>query len=130
MAIEDTLGRIATALEKIAASIDSLEIEVPAQQTTTVVNNTPSKEETAPPAEEKKAPAKEKAKAAAKEKKEETPADDDGKAPDLDAVVKALQAYMGANGREATIELLGKYGAKRASDIAEDKRAAFIKEAS
>ncbi len=125
MAIEDTLERIATALEKIAGTIDNLEIEVP-QTTVNNVAETPAAEEKeapAPAGEEQEAPP-------AVEKKEEKPADDGGKAPDLDAVVKVLQAYMKANGREAAVELLGKYKAKRASDIAEDKRAAFVREAS
>lgn len=118
--LEEHVKRIADALEKIAEALGSLEIEVPAAQTAakaekkaaaTKTAPAEAEKETAPPAEEK-------------------PAEDGGKAPDLDTVVKALQAYMQANGRDAAVELLGKYGAKRASDIAEDKRAAFVKEAS
>lgn len=119
MALENEVKRIADALEKIAEALGSLEIEVPAAQTAakaekkaTATKKTAEKPaKTAPPA------------------AEET-AEDGGEAPDLDTVVKALQAYMQANGRDAAVELLGKYGAKRASDIAEDKRAAFVKEAS
>jgi len=113
MAMEDYLKRIATALETIAGALNNLEVEVPAS------TGTPAKE-TPPAKEEKKADPP---------KKDEKPADD-GAVPDLDTVVKALQAYMKANGRDAAVELLGKYEAKRASDIAEDKRAAFMKEAS
>lgn len=107
MAIEDYMKRIAAALEKIAGALDNLEVEVPAGDVKLeTVEKAPAdeKQEKAPPADEK--------------------------APDLDAVVKALQDHMKANGRDSAVELLGKYEAKRASDIAEDKRAAFIKEAS
>jgi len=104
MSIDKDLARIADALEKIAASAGRAAVNV----TTTC--------ETRAPAEEK--PAETKAK--------EKPAE----APDLKGVVAALQGYMKANGREAAVELLAKFGAKRASDIDEAKRADFIKEAS
>lgn len=113
MALENEVKRIADALEKIAEALGSLEIEVPQGQ----VAEAPAKQAEKPAKTEKETPP-------AEGKKE------DGKAPDLDTVVKALQAYMQANGRDAAVELLGKYDAKRASDIAEDKRADFIKEAS
>lgn len=116
--LEEHVKRIADALEKIAEALGSLEIEVPAAQTAAKAEKKAAATKTA------EKPAKTTPPAA-----EET-AGDGGKAPDLDTVVKALQAYMQANGRDAAVELLGKYGAKRASDIAEDKRAAFVKEAS
>jgi hypothetical protein len=59
----------------------------------------------------------------------DTAAEEKNIPPDIDEVVKALQAFMVANGRDAAVELLTKYEAKRASDIPEDKRAEFIKEA-
>lgn len=124
MTIEATLVRIADALEKIAGTIDNLEIEIPSGQTVEteaeVEKKTPAKEEKKAPAEEKKTPP-------AEEKK--VPADD-GKVPDLDDVIAALQGYMKTNGRDDAVALLTKYDAKRASDIPEDKRAAFIKETS
>lgn len=121
MALENEVKRIADALEKIAEALGSLEIEVPQGR----VAEAPAKQVAEAPAKQAEKPAK--------TEKETPPAEgkkEDGKAPDLDTVVKALQAYMQANGRDAAVELLGKYDAKRASDIAEDKRADFIKEAS
>lgn len=121
MALENEVKRIADALEKIAEALGSLEIEIPQGQVAEA------------PAKQAEKPAKQAEKPAKAEEKKTPPAEgkkEDGKAPDLDTVVKALQAYMQANGRDAAVELLGKYDAKRASDIAEEKRADFIKEAS
>lgn len=109
MAIEKDLKRVADALERIA-ELMSAPITI---------------NEDKPAGETKKQPAKETKKQPAKEEKT-----GDADAPELDDVVKALQAYMKKEGREAAVELLGKYEAKRASDIAEEKRAEFIKEAS
>jgi len=103
MSIDKDLARIADALEKIAASAGRAAVNV----TTTC-----------------EAPAG--GKPAAKTEAKEKPAE----APDLKEVVAALQGYMKANGREAAVELLAKFGAKRASDIDEARRADFIKEAS
>lgn len=109
--LETQLKRIADALERVVdnlAGVGALN-DLPAEEKKATPAKEEKKAETAPPAEEETA---------------------EVEVPDLDAVVKALQAYMKANGREAAVELLGKYGAKRASDIAEDKRAAFVKDAS
>jgi hypothetical protein len=50
--------------------------------------------------------------------------------PSLDDVIKVLSAFMKKEGRDAALALLKKYGGTRASDIAEEDRAAFMKEAS
>lgn len=49
-----------------------------------------------------------------------------GDVPTADEVREAAQAYVGANTREALIELLGEFGAANISALAEDKRAEFI----
>jgi hypothetical protein len=58
--------------------------------------------------------------------KEEPAAEPAGDAPTADDVREAAQAYVGANTREALIELLGEFGAANISALAEDKRAEFI----
>jgi len=108
MSIENELGRIASALELIAGSFDAA---------SAVVNRVEVKAET-------KAADVETKEKAVEEKASKT------EPPSLDDVVAALQKYIKANGRDAAVELLGKFGAKRASDIDEDKRADFVKEAS
>jgi hypothetical protein len=108
MTIEDTLKRIAEASERIADALEK--IEAPSVE---------RKETKKPEPAAKKAPAKSK-----------TKEPDAEEAPKLDAVVKALQALMERDGREAAVELLSKYDAKRASDLDPSVRAEFIQAAS
>lgn len=115
--LETELKRIADALEKIAATLEG-----GAASVSKGTHQKPAAKE------EKAAPAKEEKKAETAPPAEEETAEVE--VPDLDTVVKALQAYMQANGRDAAVELLTRYGAKKASDIPEDKRAAFVKDAS
>jgi hypothetical protein len=107
MSIERDLARVADALEKIAASFEGAAAVV-----------------------SRSGPAVEGAAEGAREKPAEDGGKKDGDAPSLDEVVAALQKYMKANGRDAAVKLLAKFGAKRASDIDEAKRADFVKEAS
>lgn len=46
--------------------------------------------------------------------------------PDQAAVTKAAQAYAKANGRDALVEMLGRYDATQVSGVPEEQRAAFI----
>jgi hypothetical protein len=100
MTIEAKLERIATALEALVSS----ELKEPAKT---------------------KEPTKTKEPAKTKEPESEVP-----DLPSLDDVIKVLSAFMKKEGRDAALALLKKYGGTRASDIAEEDRAAFMKEAS
>jgi hypothetical protein len=115
MSIERDLARIADALEKIAGSTHAAAAAVREEKPAVTTR------------EEKPA---DKPKTDAAEEKPKTDVAEGGAAPSLDEVVAALQKYMKANGRDAAVELLGRFGAKRASDIDEAKRADFVKEAS
>jgi hypothetical protein len=123
MSIENELGRIADALYLIAGSFDAASAVINRVET-----GAGTKEEAAG-AETKAADVE--AKAADVEAKEKTVEEKASKTepPSLDDVVAALQKYIKANGRDAAVELLGKFGAKRASDIDEGKRADFVREA-
>jgi hypothetical protein len=48
------------------------------------------------------------------------------KAPDIEAVREKLKAMGAKLGTDAVFELLGKFAAKKASDVPDDKRAALI----
>lgn len=78
---------------------------------------------------ELKEPTKTKTKEPAKTKEPE-PEPEVPDLPSLDDVIKVLSAFMKKEGRDAALALLKKYGGTRASDIAEEDRAAFMKEAS
>jgi hypothetical protein len=104
MTIEAKLERIATALEALVSS----ELKEPTKTKT-------------------KEPTKTKTKEPAKTKEPEPEVPD---LPSLDDVIKVLSAFMKKEGRDAALALLKKYGGTRASDIAEEDRAAFMKEAS
>lgn len=119
--IETELKRIADALEKIAASAGGAKV---------VVNTGAACGVEAESAAGKGKPDSVKGESTDGKGKGESTGGKGAEAPSLDDTVKALQRYMKANGRDAAVELLAKYGAKRASDVAEDKRAAFVKEAS
>jgi Skp family chaperone for outer membrane proteins len=122
--LENEIKRIADALEQIAGALSGLEIEVPEKAETKKAETKKAETKKAEPkkAEPKKAETKK-----AEPKKSEPK--NDVEAPKLDDVVAALQAYMKTEGRDAAVELLNKYDAKRASDISEDKREEFIADA-
>jgi chromatin remodeling complex protein RSC6 len=145
MGIEKDLARIASALERIAAAVSQGPVaEKPetkaAEKPETKAAEKPETKAAEKP-ETKKAAEKPETKAAVEpevakaEEPEVTKAEEpevakaEESVPSLDDVVAALQKYMKANGRDAAVELLAKYEAKRASDIAEEKRADFVKEA-
>jgi len=109
MSIEKDLARIADALEKIAASFEGASAVINRSGPETKAADVETKEKTV-------------------EEKASTTTGTEP--PSLDDVVAALQKYIKANGRDAAVELLDKFGAKRASDIDESKRADFVKEAS
>jgi hypothetical protein len=102
MTIEAKLERIATALEALVSS----ELKEP----------TKTKTKTKEPAKTKEP--------------EPEPEPEVPDLPSLDDVIKVLSAFMKKEGRDAALALLKKYGGTRASDIAEEDRAAFMKEAS
>lgn len=56
--------------------------------------------------------------------------DDVAELPSADHVTAAAKGYAARNGRDALVALLEKHGAKNVSGLAEDKRQAFIDEAS
>lgn len=62
----------------------------------------------------------------AEETKGGQPSDDGDENPSVDDVKKAAMALGTKNGRDAVVELCGKYGAAQVSGIAEKDRAAFI----
>jgi hypothetical protein len=106
MTIEAKLERIATALEALVSS----ELK---ESTKTKIKE-PTKTKTKEPA----------------KTKEPEPEPEVPDLPSLDDVIKVLSAFMKKEGRDAALALLKKYGGTRASDIAEEDRAAFMKEAS
>lgn len=59
-------------------------------------------------------------------KAEDTAGNDVSDVPSQADVTAAAQGYAKANGRDALVELLGKYGAQNVSGVPEDKRAEFI----
>ena len=120
--MEGSIERIASALERIAAALEGVEPAAPRTQAA-------EKQAEGKPAEKQAEgkPAEKQAEGKAAEKQAEGKAAE--KVPSLDDVVAALQKYMAANGRGAAVELLARYKAKRASDVPEADRAAFVKEA-
>jgi hypothetical protein len=114
MSIEQLFERIATALEKIAqAGIDGMTAPSGAEKEMAKAENDAKAVKAETPV-KTEVPAK-----------AEAPADKK-KAPSLDDVIAALSGHMKVNGRDAAVALLAKYGAKRASDIPEDKREDFV----
>ena len=126
MAIEDTLERIAVALEKIAANGGALAAAPAAAKTTTPVKPAAKAADPEPKAEEKKPEPK------AEEKKPEpapaAPAATDG--PDIEKVRKALQDFRALEGTASMLEVLKEFGAENLAGIKPADYAAIVQRVS
>lgn len=118
MAIEDTLERIAVALEKIAAIGGTLAAQPAATTKPAVAKAEDKKPE--PKAEEKKPEPK------VEEKKPEPKVD----GPDIEAVRKALQDFRALEGTASMHEVLKEFGAENLAGIKPADYAAVVKRVS
>lgn len=122
MAIEDTLERIAVALEKIAANGGTLAAQ-PAAAATTKPAAAKAETKTETKAEEKKPEPK-----AEEKKPEPAPAATDS--PDIEKVRKALQDFRALEGTASMLEVLKEFGAENLAGIKPADYAAIVQRVS
>lgn len=120
MSIEKDLGRIATALERIADGLDSAVKHAVSGEPAA---SAPAKQLEAKPAAEKKPTAEKKGEE--KPAAEAKPAEK-AKGPEIEDVRKALRAYSKLEGLEEAQKLLTTFGVEKVSDLKADQYQAVI----